>query len=115
MTSFFQRILKRIRKNSPIFRLKSHLDESVALNPDNVINDGNNALLMKAYMSCEDFIEKEFTAFRNACKEEGWNIESHLIVVNEWRGDWKYTPSPTKTETIPKVKNTVILFIKCMR
>lgn len=42
-----------------------------------------------AMMATDDTVSKEFPEFLELVQKQGWNIESHHITVDEWRGEWR--------------------------
>lgn len=44
---------------------------------------------LEAMMAVQETVANEFHMFISEMLEKGWNVESHHLTVDEWRGDWK--------------------------
>lgn len=93
-------------------RLRNILEgHPLGIHSGSTTNQLKDAMITKAYTSCDDFIEKEFTTFSRMCIREGWNVHKHLINIDDWRADWKYVPPPEKVEVTAKRLEGVIYFM----
>ncbi|KAK6625749.1 hypothetical protein RUM43_006048 [Polyplax serrata] len=91
-------VIRRSRKNSPMYRLQNILEGVSSAAVDSKSIEDKYVVIAKALTICDNFIEKEFAAFSQLCSEEGWTLEKHLINVDEWRADWKYSPEKQKMD-----------------
>ncbi|PNF16648.1 RUS1 family protein C16orf58-like protein [Cryptotermes secundus] len=66
-----------------------HLQEAlVRLSTTNEVSR-NKRIPVVPMMATDYTVSKEFPEFLESIQKQGWNIESHHITVDEWRGEWR--------------------------
>jgi len=83
-------------KSSCVTHLVHRLKEAmVKLSTTNTVSRNQNIPVV-AMMAADDAVSKEFPDFIHIIQKQGWNIGSHHITVDEWRGDWSYLDKEEK-------------------